>query len=91
MTRAEGIRRHLSEANPEAVLFDDCDEALAGVAAQQLKSPLACYDYDRLVEVFEAQGMSHEEAGEWVDFNVVNVWAGEHTPMIGNFYLPPIA
>jgi len=28
-----------------------------------------------------AQGMSHEEAVEWMEFNVVNAYHGEGTPI----------
>jgi hypothetical protein len=39
------------------------------------------YDYDKCVEIFMAQGMSHEEAVEWMEFNVVNAYHGEGTPI----------
>ena len=39
------------------------------------------YDYDKCVEIFMSQGMSHEEAIEWMEFNVVNAYMGEGTPI----------
>jgi GMP synthase PP-ATPase subunit len=43
------------------------------------------YDYDRIVEMFmERDGMSREEAQEWVDFNTVRAIAymGDRRPVL---------
>ena len=40
------------------------------------------YDYDLLVEAFIAQGMRHEDALEWIDFNVEGAYLGPQTPII---------
>ena len=34
-----------------------------------------------MVDVFVKQGMSYEEAVEWVEFNVIGGWLGDNTPM----------
>ena len=39
------------------------------------------YDYEKCVKIFMDQGMDHEEAIEWMEFNVVGAWMGEHTPV----------
>lgn len=75
------VRERLAEDNPEAVLWDGCDEALVGMGYRCGKRMLAVYDYDLLVKVFVDQGMSEEEAGEWVEFNIVGAWVGENTPI----------
>lgn len=82
MTGDHPIREILEELNPDAILFDDCDAALVGIAGQQYKPPLAVYEYELLVQVFVDQGMDLEDAMEWVSFNVQGVWAGDHTPLI---------
>ena len=67
------IREELAEQNPEALLIDDADDALIGISQRCGQPALACYSYEKLVEIFDA---------EWVDFNIVGAWLGEHTPNI---------
>jgi len=80
------IRDHLEMSNPEAKLWDDCDAALIGVAERCGQPPLAVYSWDKLVKVFEDQGMEFEEAVEWVGFNLEGAWVGDHTPLIMHEY-----
>lgn len=80
MTRADA--EALVFDNPDALFFDDMDDAIVGVARQQFKPPLVVYDYDLLVKACVDRGMDHESAVEYVDFNIVNVWAGNGTPLI---------
>ena len=90
--RIEQIREQLSEENPEAVLFDDCDRALIGGGRQWGSPPLAVYSYTLLIKVFMdlfAQDYEDEEeydpytaACEWVGHNVECMYVGEGTPII---------
>ncbi len=77
----EEIQECLSD-NPDAITLDGLDSALVGVANQQYKPSLAVYDYDMLIVAHMKMGMDREEAEEFVDFNVVGLWAGEGTPLI---------
>jgi len=80
--RAEAIREQLSEENPDAMFADDLDDALVGIARRPGQPALAAYDYTRVVRVFEERdGLSREDAIEWVEFNVVSAWLGENTPV----------
>ena len=76
LAREEG-----SLLNPAALAADGLDDAIIGYGQQFPKEPLLVYDYDKCVEIFMAQGMSHEEAVEWMEFNVVNAYYGEGTPI----------
>ena len=77
------VEDYLSEESPEAILFDGLDDALIGVASQWGQPTLVVYSYDKLVATVKYQGpMSYEEAVEYVDFNVVGLWAGPGTPLI---------
>jgi hypothetical protein len=76
------VREALSEENPDAILFDGLDAALVGYAEQWSRPALAVYDLGELERVHVAMGMTWEEASEYVSFNVVGLWAGEHTPLI---------
>lgn len=81
MTKAEQVRETLTEENPNALFADGLDEALVGVARRCGQPTLAVYDYEKVVEVFVGQGMTYEDAVEWVEFNVVGAWLGENTPV----------
>lgn len=80
---ADQIREFLKENDPDAILFDDMDAALVGVA-KQFTNHLAVYDYEKSVEVFMKQGMDREGAIEWIEFNVIGAYLGEHTPVFIN-------
>lgn len=65
-----------------AVVFDECDEAIIGYGGQHGMEPVVIYDYDLLVGIFMRDGLTDEEAIEYVDYNIVGLWAGERTPII---------
>tara|TARA_R110000824_G_scaffold125871_1_gene285170 strand:+ start:1790 stop:2017 length:228 start_codon:yes stop_codon:yes gene_type:complete len=52
-----------------ALILDGLDDAIAGVSDEGL----LIYDYDKMVKVFEKQGMTEGEAVEWIDYNVMGV------------------
>jgi hypothetical protein len=57
------------------------DDALIGVTEDNR----AVYDYDKMVEwLCETEGMSPEEAVEWIDYNTLRAlpYAGENAPVI---------
>jgi hypothetical protein len=66
----------------DAVTWDGCEAAIIGVASRCSDKTLFVYDYNKLVEVFIGQGMTEEEAIEWVDYNIANAWVGDGTPYI---------
>jgi hypothetical protein len=67
----------------EAMLFaDGHDDALIGVAERfGFPEPVACYDYDKVIAGLMKDGMNHEEAVEFFDFNIIGAWMGEYTPV----------
>mgnify|MGYP006919672697 CR=1 FL=1 len=65
-----------------AVVFPGCESALIGYASRINLEPIAVYSYNLLVEAHVAQGMTDEEAMEYVEYNIVGLWAGERTPVI---------
>ena len=76
------MREQLAEIDPEILLIDDCDDALLGYVERCGSPAVACYSYEKLVRCFMVKGMSHEEATEWISFNVAGAYLGEKTPMI---------
>lgn len=84
----EEIRRQLAEENEEALLCDGLDEGLIGTAYRfGMAGQVALYDIDKCIEVFmNRDGMTEDEAREWMDFNVLGAWMGEGTPMFCHTY-----
>lgn len=77
MTRQE-IIEHCGE---EVVFYEGLDEALIGFA-QRMSMTVALYDADRCIEVLQSnEGMDEEEAREYFDYNILNAWVGDQTPV----------
>lgn len=76
------INEYLLQIDDSALLIDGADAALLGFTNRMNSPLLAVYDYNKLVDVFVDDGMTYEDAVEWVDFNIVGAWLGEQTPII---------
>ena len=64
-----------------ALYADEFEDALIGVG-YQFNTQLAVYDWDKCVDILmKRDHMPHEEAVEWMDFNVTGAWAGKNTPV----------
>ena len=82
VTRAE-IQQALEELEESTLLMDGFDEAFIGWSRRINEPLLAVYSYDGLIKVCtERDGMSFDEAVEYVDYNVAGAWVGEQTPII---------
>lgn len=69
------------EIFPEEELLkaDGFDGAIIGVEQTQLR---LVYDIDKMRNILiEQEGMSFEEAMEYLDFNVFGAYVGEQTPL----------
>jgi hypothetical protein len=77
MTGAERREWVTELVEPEAILWNDCDDAIIGVSGGKV-----VYGRDALIAVFVAQGMTEEEADEWVGYNIEGAYVGELTPLI---------
>ena len=63
------------------LLADGFDGALIGMG-RQFNQELAVYDYSKCVEILmERDGMSQDDAVEWMEYNVVGSWMGKGTPV----------
>ena len=67
------IEEYLQNADPEAILFDGLDLAIVGFD----HNGQMVYDHQRMVNIFIADGMTEDEAIEWIDYNVVGTNGGE--------------
>lgn len=76
------ILAELKESNPQALLADGFEEALVGLAERCGQPTLAVYDYEKAVTVLvRSHDLTDNEAREFLDFNTVGAWLGEHTPL----------
>jgi hypothetical protein len=63
--------------NPEAILWDGLDDAIIGISIDNR----TVYGLNKMILLFQEQGMSEEEAMEWIDFNIISAYVGEYTPI----------
>lgn len=80
-------RAILDELGDEEVAFFEppgMDAAIVGLSCYQpARAICVVYDYEKLVTYFRDQGMSREEAEEWLSFNTLGAWLlGEKTPIV---------
>lgn len=80
MTREEFTERYADIIEDEGLLTaDGFDEAILGVDSI---SKRVIYDRSRMVEVLvDRDHMTELEAIEFLEFNVLNAWVGEKTPI----------
>lgn len=63
------------------VLADGLEAAFLGLMMRfNVLDPIACYDYDLVIQSFIEEGMTEEEAIEHFEYNVIGAWVGERTP-----------
>ena len=68
-----------SDADNPPIKIDGCDSAIIGL---DVRNGALVYGYNALVQNFISDGMDHDEAVEWVDYNIVGAYVGEMTPII---------
>lgn len=61
---------------------DGFEEALLGVGTKKGSEDSLVYSYEKCVDILiERENMSHEEAIEWMEYNVVDAYVGPTTPI----------
>ena len=76
--RIEELKEAITSANERAMLVDGHDNALAGYDTQGR----AIYFIDAIIgTLMQRDGMTHEEAIEFFDFNIAGAYVGEYTPI----------
>ena len=85
-TKEFTVKDYVSEINPEALFYEDMDEAIVGIFDRgSVIVPL--YDINRCVAIaMKTFDLPYEEAQEHIQFNLVNGWLGEHTPAFANLW-----
>ena len=71
------LREKVADMNTEAILWDGLDDAIIGISIDNR----TVYGLNKMILLFQEQGMSEEEAMEWIDFNIISAYVGEYTPI----------
>ena len=70
-------------AEEECLTADGFDDALVGCTYGA--NVVAVYDIHRMIEVLVNEGMEHDDAVEFLEYNVVSAYLGDKTPLYVNF------
>ena len=86
MSKIDQVGEFADGVEEELLFLGEHDErkrfepAILGIAHRFGMQPVVTYDYRKVIDIF-AEDMSHEEAKEYFDFNVIGAWLGEGTPI----------
>lgn len=78
------VKQYISKCYPDEegiVVFDGLDEAFIGIGYRFYRA-VACYDKEKIITLLMKDGMSHDEAIEYYDFNIAGSYLGVKTPII---------
>ena len=65
-----------------AILLDGLDNAMIGITQEFGNGPRVLYSKDKILNILqERDGMTHSEAEEFYDFNILGLYAGEQNPI----------
>lgn len=65
------------------LLMDGFDEALIGFSQRINEPVLAVYSWKKMIEIcISRDGMTEDDADEYVSYNCIGAWVGERTPII---------
>ena len=81
------LRKQIDEAfnqmDETVLLMDGFDEAFIGFSQRINEPMLSVYSWEKMMSVcVERDGMTEEEAEEYISFNCTGAWVGEQTPII---------
>lgn len=78
----KNIKNLISQKNPKALFAEGFDAALVGSYVKENGEVVAQYNYDKCLEVLmETDNINYEEAIEYMEYNVVSCYVGNHTPV----------
>lgn len=77
------IHEYLEGIEENVLLMDGFDQALIGFSQRINEPMLAVYSWEKMMDVcMETDGMTWEDAEEYISFNCIGAWVGEQTPII---------
>ena len=76
--RLQELKEKIEEINPDALLADGLDDALAGYDSRGR----AVYHIEEILGILMTRdGMTEEEAQEFFNFNIECAYVGQYTPI----------
>lgn len=76
------ILEELAQANSDALLADGLEPALVGYTINTYTPHVAVYDAAKCVQILvERDGMTHEEAEEYLEHNTFCAYVGPNGPL----------
>jgi len=79
--RVDDQFEELADANPEALLADGLEEAYIGLTVNHHHPVVAVYDYDKCMRVLMDEGLTDDEASEYLEFNTLGAYVGANGPL----------
>ena len=77
----------LMEVYDGCLMADGFEEALVGFGTR-FNNPVTIYDLNKCLDILvRRDGMSREEAEEYMDCNVLGAYVGEETPIFLGYYV----
>lgn len=83
MNNSKELRNYIAEINPDALFADGFDDAIVGIDSKDVR---VVYDYDRMVRILMQQGMDELTANEHLEYNVLDSYMGEMTPIYIDYF-----
>ena len=77
------VRDHISDIDDEALFADGFDDAVLGWYSDWSEGAIVVYDIDKCVDIL-SKDMSHSDAQEYFEFNVLGSHVGPRTPVFLN-------
>lgn len=71
----------IAERNEEALFADGLDDALVGFTRNACEPCRAIYDVESCIDILMADGMTYEEAEEYLEFNTLGAYVGPNGPL----------
>lgn len=84
----QDISSMFEEMGESVLLMDGFEDAFIGYSQRINEPVLAVYSRTKMVDVLMTRdGMSDDDAEEFIEYNCVGAWVGEQTPIIVNDFL----
>ena len=79
----EQINQFFKDNSMRVLLMDDFDEAFIGYSQRINEPEIAIYSYEKMINILvEREGIDHDEAAEYINYNCLGAWVGKRTPII---------
>lgn len=75
------LQEEIVAVNPLAIYADGLEDAAIGFTMNHHGEHVVVYDYDKCVAVLASDGMTVDEADEYLGFNTLGAYVGPHGPM----------